>query len=107
MAGHRHTPDCAGLHAPDIHAADADLGFVLMADLGNRLYLPELGNEQRRCALRRRACDALLTMQTRVDASDDLPAYDEERLVAEMELMPEWLLQRHLGVIRRNARSGM
>ena len=44
----------AGLHAPDIRAFDADLGFILMADLGNRLYLPEL-NEQMVDALYRDA----------------------------------------------------
>jgi hypothetical protein len=41
--------------------------------------------------------DALLRMQRACDASD-LPPYDEARLVAEMELMPTWFLQRHLGL---------
>jgi hypothetical protein len=87
--------NAAGLHAPEIRASDAELGFVLMADLGNRLYLPEL-NETSVGGLYADALDALLAMQTRVDTSG-LPAYDEARLVAEMELMPEWFLQRHLG----------
>src|SRR5689334_12700581 len=30
----------AGLHAPEVHAADAELGFVLMADLGEHQYQP-------------------------------------------------------------------
>jgi aminoglycoside/choline kinase family phosphotransferase len=85
----------AGLHAPEVRAADADLGFVLMADLGHRLYLPEL-DEPRVDALYADAMDALLVMQAKVDARD-LPPYDEERLVNEMELMPTWFLQRHLG----------
>ncbi len=89
--------DRAGLQAPKIRAADAELGFVLMADLGYRLYLPEL-NEATADALYGDAMDALLVMQSAADA-DDLPAYDEQRLVAEMELMPEWLLKRHLGYI--------
>jgi len=84
----------AGLHAPDIRAFDAELGFILMADLGNRLYLPEL-NEQSVDALYDDATQALLKMQLHI-ACDDLPAYDETRLVAEMELMPQWFLQRHL-----------
>lgn len=87
--------NAAGLHAPEIHASDADLGFVLMADLGTRLYLPEL-NEASVESLYGDALDALLTMQTRTDAAG-LPAYDEQRLVAEMELLPEWFLKRHLG----------
>ena len=85
----------AGLHAPQIRASDAALGFVLMADLGHRLYLPEL-NEASVDRLYGDALDALLAMQARVPA-DDLPPYDEQRLVAEMELMPTWFLQRHLG----------
>ncbi len=35
-------------------------------------------------------------MQMRVP-SQDLPAYDEQRLTAEMELMPTWFFERHLG----------
>jgi aminoglycoside/choline kinase family phosphotransferase len=84
----------AGLHAPDIRAFDAELGFILMADLGNRLYLPEL-NEQSVDVLYADAMQALLKMSAQI-ACDDLPAYDENRLIAEMELMPEWFLQRHL-----------
>ena len=84
-----------GLHAPEVRASDAEAGFVLMADLGDRLYLPEL-DEKRVDALYGDAMDALLTMQAKVDASD-LPPYDEQRLVNEMELLPEWFLQRHLG----------
>ncbi|HOZ04600.1 MAG TPA: phosphotransferase [Arenimonas sp.] len=84
----------AGLHAPDIRAFDAELGFILMADLGNRLYLPEL-NDQSVDGLYDDAMQALLKMQLHIPC-DDLPTYDETRLVAEMELMPEWFLQRHL-----------
>lgn len=85
----------AGLNAPQVRLADADAGFVLMNDLGTRLYLPAL-TESSADALYGDALDALLTMQTRADAHG-LPAYDEAKLVAEMELMPTWFLQRHLG----------
>ena len=57
-------------------------------------YLPEL-NEHSADALYGDAMQALLKMQLQITC-DDLPAYDENRLVAEMELMPEWFLQRHL-----------
>ncbi len=85
----------AGLHAPDVRAADAEQGFVLMSDLGGTLYLPELRADSAD-RLYDDALAALLVMQQRVDAGD-LPAYDEQRLVAEMELLPEWFLKRHLG----------
>jgi N-acetylmuramate 1-kinase len=84
----------AGLHAPQIHAHDAEQGFILMADLGNALYLPALNNENAD-ALYGDAMLAILTMQQHVSC-DNLPAYDDQRLIAEMELMPEWFLKKHL-----------
>ena len=86
----------AGLHAPHILAADQGLGFVLMEDLGTRTYLPELAHASSVDALYADAFDALLRMQTTVDVAG-LPVYDRQRLVAEMELLPEWFLKRHLG----------
>src|SRR5690606_24110919 len=85
----------AGLHVPDIQAADAERGFVLMEDLGDRTLLPEL-MQTTADRLYGQAMDALLRMQLNADASG-LPDYDEQRLVDEMELMPEWFLKRHLG----------
>lgn len=85
----------AGLNAPLIKAVDSENGFVMMSDLGTRLLLPAL-NSDSVDALYAQAMHALLQMQSKL-ASDDLPAYDENRLVAEMELMPTWFLQRHLG----------
>ena len=84
----------AGLHAPSVFAADRAQGFVLMEDLGARTYLPEL-NESSADALYADALHALLRMQTHVDVTG-LPVYDRNALVVEMELMPEWFLQRHL-----------
>jgi len=85
----------AGVHVPDIQAADAQRGFVLMEDLGDRLLLPEL-NESTADRLYADAMQAILRMQLQANTAG-LPVYDEARLVAEMELMPEWLLTRHLG----------
>lgn len=85
----------AGLEAPQVFAEDLEHGFLLLSDLGRRLLLPAL-DEASVEALYGLAFDALLTMQASVDANG-LPAYDEARLVAEMELMPTWFLQRHLG----------
>lgn len=85
----------AGVHAPRVDAADATHGFVLMEDLGTRTYLPEL-TDARVDALYADALDTLARMQRQADVAG-LPAYDRERLVAEMELMPEWFLRRHLG----------
>ncbi len=86
----------AGLHAPQVLAEDREAGFVLMDDLGTRLFLHEL-NDSTADTLYASALDALFVMQTRV-ATHGLPPYDEQRLMTELELMPTWFLQKHLGV---------
>ena len=85
----------AEVDAPVVFASDAERGFVLMSDLGNSTLLPALdaGSVD---TLYARALALLLRMQRHVEPAR-LPAYDEPRLVAEMELMPEWFLGRHLG----------
>jgi hypothetical protein len=86
----------AGLNAPEVFAADREAGFILMSDLGTRLYLPEL-HEASVDALYGDALAALARMQLHVD-TDGLPDYDHARLLTELELMPTWFLQRHLGL---------
>ena len=85
----------AGLHVPAVRAKDLEQGFLLIEDLGNRLYLPAL-NEQTADQLYSDAMDALLRMQTRMDYRD-LPPFDHAMLVRGLEVMPEWFLTRHLG----------
>lgn len=86
----------AGLHVPKVMVADLDRGFLLIEDLGTRTYLPEL-SDQTADALYGDALDALLRMQSRVDTAG-LPAFDHEWQTMELEIMPTWLLQKHLGV---------
>ncbi len=85
----------AGLHVPAVHAHDLEQGFLLIEDLGTRLYLPAL-NEDSADQLYGDAMDALLRMQSRMDYSD-LPPFDHALLVTGLEVMPEWFLGRHLG----------
>lgn len=85
----------AGLHVPQVHARDLDQGFLLIEDLGSRLYLDAL-NDTSADRLYGDAMDALLKIQTRV-AADDLPPFGHQVLVSGLEVMPEWFLQRHLG----------
>ena len=86
----------AGLGAPEVEAADVDQGFIAMQDLGNATYLPLLDAASVE-TLYDAALDALLRMQRDADCTG-LPPYDEARLIDEMELLPTWFLQRHLGV---------
>ena len=85
----------AGLHVPAVHAQDVEQGFLLIEDLGNRLYLREL-DEHNADALYGDAMDALLRMQTQMDHRE-LPPFDRDVLVRGLEVMPEWFLGRHLG----------
>ena len=85
----------AGLHVPKVAAQDLQQGFLLIEDLGSRLYLAELGADNAD-KLYGDAMDALLVMQTRV-ACEDLPPFDHTVLVNGLEVMPKWFLERHLG----------
>jgi N-acetylmuramate 1-kinase len=85
----------AGLHVPAVYAQDLVQGFLLIEDLGSQLYLPAL-NDATVDPLYGDAMDALLRMQRDVDAAGMQP-YDHAFLQRELEIMPEWLLVRHLG----------
>ncbi len=86
----------AGLNAPEIIAQNHDQGFLVLTDFGSRDYLTAL-DQKTEATLYADALAALLMMQTRVDA-DDLPAYDEALLNAEMDLFHDWFLVRLLGI---------
>jgi aminoglycoside/choline kinase family phosphotransferase len=86
-----------GLNVPVIQAADLDLGFLLVSDLGSTLYLDVL-DETSVERLYGDALGALLVLQAHGPLADTaLPPYDRDRLLAELGLFPEWFLDRHLG----------
>ena len=85
----------AGLNAPEVLATDMAHGFVLMQDLGGTHYLDAL-DEDSVDALYADAMEALARIQTGI-GTKNLAPYDEAFLVNEMELMPKWFLDRHLG----------
>lgn len=92
----------AGLNAPRIVEQDPAQGFLLLDDLGTRLYLDELngavqsGDDTTVTTLMREAIGALVQWQLRVDGSG-LPPYDEALLRREMQLFPDWCVQREFG----------
>jgi N-acetylmuramate 1-kinase len=85
----------AGLHVPAVYDKDLEQGFLLIEDLGSRLYLPAL-NETTADALYGDAMHALLRMQSRMNHRD-LPPFDRDLMIRGLEIMPEWFLGRHLG----------
>lgn len=89
----------AGLHAPEVLAADVERGFLLLTDLGRKLYLDALRDASPRDAdrLMRDALQALVQWQARVDATT-LPPYDDALLRRELALFPDWCVEREFGV---------
>lgn len=89
----------AGLHAPEVLAADVEQGFVLLSDLGERPYLDALreADNAEASRLMRDAIRALVHWQTTIDAGA-LPPYDEAFLRRELAIFPEWCVQREFGI---------
>jgi aminoglycoside/choline kinase family phosphotransferase len=88
------------LNVPIVLARDMGRGFLLLSDLGTRQYLDELPKPGAAERLYADALAALRTMQTADPVGAcELPRYDRALLLREMELMPEWFLLRHLGLI--------
>jgi aminoglycoside/choline kinase family phosphotransferase len=93
----------AGVHAPEVHAADLAAGFLLLSDLGTRTYLAEL-NAGNADALMRDAIEALVRWQL-ATRPHELPPYDEALLRREMNLFPEWYVGRHRGLTLNPAQA--
>jgi len=86
----------AGLNVPRVLAQDLSNGFLLLSDLGNDTYLQHLNNETAQM-LYGDATNALIKLQL-ASKSHDLPFYDEALLTREMQLFPDWYVNKHLGL---------
>ena len=84
----------AGVHAPEILAMDLEQGFMVLEDFGDATLLPNLTQESAD-QLYGSAMTSLLTFQQSAK-TENLPAYDEPMLMREMQLFPDWLLEKHL-----------
>ena len=93
----------AGVSAPVVHAVDYDKGFLLLEDFGDSLYLGPLLQAQARGdseipeQLYQAAIEALVNLQRGVDVAE-LPAYDRQRLRAEMALFETWFCEAFLNL---------
>lgn len=84
------------IHAPEIHAYEADQGFMLLEDLGSALYMTELTTDTS-VDLYHDAIDVIIRMQSKLNA-DDLPDFTDTLLRRELDLFVEWFLQKHLQI---------
>jgi len=85
-----------GLNVPRVLAQDLQRGFLLLGDLGNRLYL-DLLTDANVDRMYGDALAALVVIQT-CGPTEGLPPYDQALLMRELELFREWLLGRRLGL---------
>ena len=85
----------ADVHAPKIIRKDLAQGFLLLEDLGSEPYLDSL-NQGSADQLYSDAMQALIKIQQA--NTQDLPEYDADFLMLEMQYMPEWFLQTHLDI---------
>jgi aminoglycoside/choline kinase family phosphotransferase len=97
--------EALGLHVPHIFAQDLDRGFLLLSDLGSRLYLDALSGESVD-RLYGDALEALVVIQAGAPP-EGLPPYDRKLLLQEMELFREWLARRQLGLDLSEQEQGM
>ncbi|MDD0842083.1 aminoglycoside phosphotransferase family protein [Pseudomonas sp. Gutcm_11s] len=86
----------AGVHVPRILAQDLERGFLVLDDLGSQTWL-EVLDANNADALFEQALQALVAFQ-QLPVDGQLPAYDDALLRRELQLFPDWYLQRHLGV---------
>lgn len=91
----------AGLHVPEIVAADTEQGFLLLSDLGHTTYLQALTADNAD-ALFGDAIAALIAWQS-ASRPGLLPPYDHALLQREMALFPDWYVERHLGITLSDA----
>ena len=88
--------DGGGLRVPKILAEAPERGWLLLSDLGRRTYLDVLDADNAD-DLFTAAIDALIALQ-RIGCPTDLPEYDATLLRRELELFPDWYLQKHLQI---------
>lgn len=84
-----------GYSAPHVYAADEENGFVLLEDFGDATYTRLLKKGEDERALYALATDLLVDLH-RLDEKtaipDGLPLYDDDALLKEAMLFPDWFL---------------
>ena len=86
----------AGMHVPSVIAQDLTQGFLLLSDLGDVTYLSKL-NQETASALYHDANMALIKLQL-ASQPNVLPDYDSALLTREMQLFPDWYINKHLNL---------
>ena len=89
----------SGVHVPEVLAQDLEKGFLLLTDFGDTTYLQAMTESPERANhLYGEAVDALIKIQM-ASGPGILPDYDESLLSRELNLFPDWYIDKHLKVI--------
>ena len=89
-----------GLSAPAIYAFDLEKGFIVLEDLGDRVFGTEIAQGADQAALWGQAVDVLLALATEPPAAAlpieghapyRLPPYDADAMLIEASLIIDWL----------------
>jgi len=86
-----------GVNVPKIYHRDTKAGFLLLSDFGYHPYLEQL-NVHSADSLYKAAIDSLIKIQLCATQDINLPAYDNVLLQQEMNLFPDWFLDKHLNI---------
>lgn len=85
------------VNVPDIIARDMEQGFLLLQDFGTTEFAHLITDLEQKDAHYQKALTTLVELQ-KIPTDVDLPPYDDEKLVNEMNLFTEWFLP-HVGVL--------
>lgn len=88
------------IKVPEIYHLDIQHGFMALEDFGSTPYLAALQQDKRtevHKVLLLEAIDELIKLQLS-SQPDQLPLYDDVVLKREMQLFPEWYVQKELGL---------
>lgn len=86
-----------GVRVPDIVAQDLTQGFILLEDFGDTL-LSQVLNIDTADAYYQQAIDQLLHLQSIATKDSLIPAYDAQKLIAEMTLFDDWFVRQYLQI---------
>jgi aminoglycoside/choline kinase family phosphotransferase len=86
----------AGVTVPAIVAENVEQGFLLLSDLGTTTYLQRLDVDNAPF-MYSDAIDALIKFQL-ASQPGVLPEFDRAFVLREMNLFPEWYVEKHLGI---------
>lgn len=85
------------IHTPKVYAVNYKQGFALLEDLGDDLLLNKISNDNAD-KLYKVAMQTLLTMQHTPTTNPQLPLFDQDFILSELNVFKEWFLSAFLAI---------